>query len=144
MPDSIYLGAETRLITNRDNNSIKVYIHQSCPPPMLGRGSPVKSHMLRVKIHGQVRRKLISSQASKAKGCVSATRHQSRQGKARLGRASIPPIRELQVRVGGSQPGRANHHEDLEAKQNRPRQEVSYGTLSSTIHLIVKKSPEQA
>jgi hypothetical protein len=77
------------------------YVHQSWPPPTLGQGSPVKSHMVRVKNLGLVRRQLISSQASKAKGHVSATCHRPRQGKTRSGRASIPPIRELQVRVGG-------------------------------------------
>jgi hypothetical protein len=33
MPNSIYLGAETHLITDHDNDSIKVYTHQPRPHP---------------------------------------------------------------------------------------------------------------
>jgi hypothetical protein len=102
MPNSIYPGAETCLIIDRDNDSIKgIYVHHPWSPPTLGHDSLVKNHILRVKIHEQVRRKLISSQASNAKGRVLAMRHRPRQGKIRLTKASIPPTRELQVSVGG-------------------------------------------
>jgi hypothetical protein len=106
MPNSIYSGAETHLITDRDNDSIKGMRTSAAPPPTLGRGSLVKSHMLQVKIHGQVRRQLIPSQASKVMGRVLATHHRPGWGKTRSGSASIPPppIRELQVRVGEASP----------------------------------------
>jgi hypothetical protein len=68
MLDSIYPGAETHLITDHDNDSIKGIHTSATSPPTLGRGSPIKSCMLRVKIHEHVWRQLISLEASKAKG----------------------------------------------------------------------------
>jgi hypothetical protein len=101
MRDSIYPRAKTVSPLTTIMTRSGVYVQQLRPPPMLRRGTPIKNHMLHLEIHEQVQRQLISAQASKAKGNISATRHWPRWGKVRSCRASIPPTRELQVRVGG-------------------------------------------
>jgi hypothetical protein len=75
MPDSIYLGEKTHLITENDNDSIKGIRTSDVAPTHAGLRLLGKKPHLRVKVNGQVRKQLISSQASKAKGRVSTTHH---------------------------------------------------------------------
>jgi hypothetical protein len=103
MPDNIYPGAETRLITDRDNGSITGICTSAAPPTHIGPRLPGK------KPHASGKNPWIGTKAAniftniQGQGsCIShAPLTTMGQGKAEQDRASIPPIRELQVRVQG-------------------------------------------
>jgi hypothetical protein len=61
-------------------------------------------------------------------------------GQDKDGQGIDPPYPRAPGKSGrGSQPNWADHHEDLEAKESLPCQVVACGTLSVTVHLIIKK-----
>jgi hypothetical protein len=146
VPDSVYPGAESRLITDHDNDSIKGICTSAAAPTNTGPKLPGK------KPHASGKDPWTGTKAANiltsVQGQGSRISHapSTMTGQDKTGQGIHPPyLRALgKSKEEASQPGRADHHEDLEAKQSRPREEVAYGTLSSTIHLIIKKSPEHA
>jgi hypothetical protein len=102
MPNSIYSGAETHLITDRDNDSIKGMRTSAAPPTHSRPRLPSK------KPHASSKNPWTGTKATNTftsiQGHGSRTSHapSARMGQDKVGQCihPPPPIRELQVRVG--------------------------------------------
>jgi hypothetical protein len=143
MPDGIYPGAETRLITDHNNNSIKgIRTSATTPTHARPRLADKKPHASGKNPWTGTKAANIFISIQDQGSCISDA-PSATMGQGKAGQGIHPPyLRAPSKSRGGSQLGCTDHHKDLEAKQSRPHQEVAYGTLSSIIHLIIKKSPK--